>query len=398
MSLSRQMRAFLSAAHTLKFPFAIWSRPGSSETEALISCSGLEKRHVFEEGNNATAQPFFALNSFTPDTPNIADAIPGDIRLQDNQAGFWNGERYTDKPDSASQKAFLDAVSTDGPPSPIQADNEATPPCQTDETTYRSIVKKAVQAMERGEFRKVVSSRVVKRKLADDHDLLSLFEALSLKLPAAFVCLVSLPGQGAWLVGTPETLLSVRNDQLETMALAGTQWADTDGAEKEIDLRAVTWPDKIIEEQALVCQYIRQVFENSGVKDYRELGPQTVRAANLVHLRSEFAVDISGHDASLPAAILNAIQPTSAVCGLPKQPALEFLAQHEGYQRGYYTGYLGPVNVDGTTHLFVNLRTAQIIGANAYLYVGGGLVSSSDPELEWQETVEKTKTVGSVLA
>jgi isochorismate synthase len=83
---------------------------------------------------------------------------------------------------------------------------------------------------------------------------------------------------------------------------------------------------------------------------------------------------------------------------LPKQPALEFLAQHEGYQRGYYTGYLGPVNVDGTTHLFVNLRTAQIIGANAYLYVGGGLVSSSDPELEWQETVEKTKTVGSVLA
>ena len=47
--------------------------------------------------------------------------------------------------------------------------------------------------------------------------------------------------------------------------------------------------------------------------------------------------------------------------------------------------------------LYVNLRTAQIIGDTAYLYVGGGIVGDSRPEVEWEETVQKTRTVGSIL-
>ncbi|MDT8267139.1 chorismate-binding protein, partial [Roseomonas sp. DSM 102946] len=58
---------------------------------------------------------------------------------------------------------------------------------------------------------------------------------------------------------------------------------------------------------------------------------------------------------------------------------------------------LGPRGFDGETNLYVNLRSARVDASNIYLHVGGGIVEASDPELEWQETVEKTKTIARVL-
>ena len=82
---------------------------------------------------------------------------------------------------------------------------------------------------------------------------------------------------------------------------------------------------------------------------------------------------------------------------MPKAPALAFLKANEGYDRSYYTGFLGPVGFDGATDLFVNPRPSKIVGDTAYLYVGGGIVAQSKPDVEWQETVEKSKTVGTIL-
>ena len=102
----------------------------------------------------------------------------------------------------------------------------------------------------------------------------------------------------------------------------------------------------------------------------------------------------------------------------PKDLAKVFIAENEEYSRSYYTGFLGEINCiaeqsrtstgRNTEHkafktlvkesqLYVNLRCMQLIGDSAKVYVGGGIVASSDPEKEWQETVDKARTMMQVL-
>ena len=95
--------------------------------------------------------------------------------------------------------------------------------------------------------------------------------------------------------------------------------------------------------------------------------------------------------------MLDLLHPTSAVCGMPQEPALDFLRKHEEYDRAFYSGYLGPVNIENETNIFVNLRCMQLLSQKAILYAGAGVTIDSDPEKEWQETEMKLQTLLNVL-
>jgi isochorismate synthase len=95
--------------------------------------------------------------------------------------------------------------------------------------------------------------------------------------------------------------------------------------------------------------------------------------------------------------MLKLLHPTSAVCGMPKEPATAFLKSFENYDREFYSGFLGPVNMDNYTSLFVNLRCAQLLDRKAYLYAGAGVTSDSNPEREWRETLIKNQTIQEIL-
>jgi isochorismate synthase len=103
------------------------------------------------------------------------------------------------------------------------------------------------------------------------------------------------------------------------------------------------------------------------------------------------------YDPSLRSDMLHLLHPTSQISFLPKEPALHFILTHEGYDRSYYSGYLGPVNSDAGTHLYVNLRCTQLLSHEAILYAGAGITAESDPDKEWQETQHKMQTIGNVL-
>ncbi len=148
----------------------------------------------------------------------------------------------------------------------------------------------------------------------------------------------------------------------------------------------------------MVGRYIISCFKKIRVREYLEEGPKTVVAGNLMHLRSDFSVDTKTINfPELGTVMLELLHPTSAVCGMPKMEALAFIQQYEGYDREFYSGYLGPVNVGNETHLFVNLRCMKIQNNVATLYAGGGITEDSEPEKEWQETEMKCQTMLSVL-
>ena len=91
--------------------------------------------------------------------------------------------------------------------------------------------------------------------------------------------------------------------------------------------------------------------------------------------------------------MLKELHPTPAVCGLPKAEAYAFIPENEGYERRYYSGFIGWLDPEGATAISVNLRCMEIRSNEAKLYAGGGILASSEVQMEWEETEEKLKSL-----
>ncbi len=245
--------------------------------------------------------------------------------------------------------------------------------------------------LQQGAFRKIVLSRCVDETVEPTSDPQELFWRACACYPRLFVAMVSLPQTGIWLTATPEILLDGGGDRWRTVALAGTMRLENDSLQGEGE--DVRWSPKNIQEQRYVATYMAECLEQFTT-DFHEEGPNTVRAANLVHLRSDF--DFSLSDTSRLGDLLHALHPTPAVCGLPKRAAFDFIIRNEAQSRQYYSGFMGPLAPASETHLYVSLRCMHI--QNGYhLYAGGGLLKDSIEEQEWLETEAKLETMRKIL-
>ena len=258
---------------------------------------------------------------------------------------------------------------------------------------FRSDVVEAVQSIKKGIFEKVVLSRFHDQTLPDDFDPMIAFEAACKAYPNAFVYLISTPNYGCWLGATPETLLEVDNNLFKTVSLASTQKLRTDQIMNE-----VAWTQKEIEEQAMVSRYIIDCFKKIRLREYRENGPKTIQAGRMAHLKTIYEVDMEEVNMpELASTMLELLNPTSAVCGMPLRPALDFIKKHEKYDRELYAGFLGPINMEGYTHLFVNLRCMKIMGQTGRFYAGAGITENSNAEKEYEETQLKMQTLKKII-
>jgi len=270
-----------------------------------------------------------------------------------------------------------------------------------------NLVKKGIEAIHRGELLKVVLSRKEEVPISETKPT-AIFRRLMDHYPLAFVYCFYHPKVGTWLGATPETLLKIEGHKFFTTALAGTQKYDG-----TID---VLWGQKEIEEQQLVTNFIMDSTK-SMVSRLNLEEVQTVKAGSLLHLKTNISgtLDLTTFDFG---TLLKTLHPTPAVCGLPKDNAKQFILKNESYDREYYTGFLGELNfkerksrqtkrhnaendafatVMNVSNLYVNLRCMQLKPTKALIYVGGGITKASHPEAEWEETVNKTQTIKSVL-
>ncbi|CAM3767229.1 chorismate-binding protein [Aquirufa aurantiipilula] len=264
-------------------------------------------------------------------------------------------------------------------------------------------VNESIQEIQSGHFQKVVLSRTDEVEFPADFSPLRAFGQLCQAYPNAFVCALYIPELGStWLCATPETLVEQDAQGIfRTIALAGTQSA-IDPQGEIIPPQNARWSQKEIEEQAYVCRYIIECFKKTRLREYQEIGPKTILAGNLLHLKTEFTVDTKALNFSqLPGILLSLLHPTSAVCGTPKEEAIAWIGQAEKHARELYSGYLGPVNLGDEIHLFVNLRTVKVDQSEgkclATYFAGCGITEDSDPEKEWHETVMKCQTLQRVL-
>jgi isochorismate synthase len=262
------------------------------------------------------------------------------------------------------------------------------------DTDYISTVENALDAIGKGVLQKVVPAVSRKVALEKDFSCLETFEKLCASYPTAFVSLITAPEIGTWMGASPESIIEVDKSKIfTTVAVAGTQ-----KHQKKLSLQDVPWKQKEIEEQALVSRYIINCFKKIRLREFEEMGPKTVVAGNLLHLKTTYTVDMQETNfPQLGSVMLDLLHPTSAVCGMPKTRSQEFLKKQESFQRELFSGYLGPVNMNDETHLFVNLRCMQIQPQHAILYAGAGVTEDSIPEKEWIETQLKCDTLLDVL-
>lgn len=251
---------------------------------------------------------------------------------------------------------------------------------------HTKLIQKALESIYAGEFKKVVLSRFELIKLRKNNPL-KLFSDLLETYKKAFVYCWYHPKVGLWLGATPETLLKVEGNQFETMSLAGTQVYN--------GTLNVDWKKKEREEQQYVTDFIVNRLKHK-VKSLKVSHVETLKAGNVLHLLTRISGTLKLDKYSFKSFIAE-LHPTPATCGIPKNDAKHFILKNENYNREFYTGFLGELNIENNCNLFVNLRCMQLKKKEAIIYVGGGITRGSIPENEWFETVNKTNTIKKVL-
>lgn len=264
-------------------------------------------------------------------------------------------------------------------------------PNSSSKEKHTDIVEKAIQTIKKSKLKKVVISRKEIAQLSN-LDIVKIYQRLLLSYNNAFVYVWYHPKVGLWFGATPETLLQVENKFFKTMSLAGTQLY------KENSLPV--WKSKELEEQQLVTDFIENQLKNIATS-LKIDKTETVKAGNLLHLKTQVTGQLQAN-ASLKN-LIRALHPTPAVCGLPRDLAKDFILENEDYDRSFYTGFLGELNINSSklnkqkTELFVNLRCMSVDDYKAIIFVGGGVTKDSIAKKEWQETVSKTQTIKKVL-
>lgn len=254
---------------------------------------------------------------------------------------------------------------------------------------YISQVESAMQAINLGTLQKIVVSRISSSVMPADFNSSLYFQALQKAYPEAFVFMVYMPETGLWIGASPEPLIRVKNNTVHTVSLAGTRTVDKSRQQKK-------WGEKELFEQKLVTQYIENIIHDFNIPDYEKHGPVSHVAGSVEHLKTAFSFPLDRVNDKIHQ-FLGQLHPTPSVCGLPKNKARQQIRETEKHDRAYYTGFMGPMNVQDEWALFVNLRSMKVHNNKLYYYLGAGITHDSVPENEWEETINKKKTLQRIV-
>ena len=219
-------------------------------------------------------------------------------------------------------------------------------------------------------------------------DLLTAFIKAHKKYQKAYLSLAYIPKEGYWFGASPEVFLEKRGGSFMIDALAGTL-PNTDNVKPK-------WRAKEIDEQKYVVEYVKKVLKDLNITDFKYEHTESINAGPVWHLRTRFKIS------NVPdiEKLMTVLHPTPAVCGTPRKEAYDFINKNEVHQRGWYSGYWGPVNFNKTKDLrfYVNLRCLHADSDSLTLFAGGGITSASKLDEEWAETDFKMTTLLDVLA
>ncbi|WP_392343358.1 isochorismate synthase MenF [uncultured Shewanella sp.] len=304
---------------------------------------------------------------------------------------FENGE-----PEDEIQSA-LNAIAMVQKPRPLSPPNKLTLMGRSDLPNFsrwKELVEQVTQANFINSTPKVVLSRHSQIDVDDNIDPWTVLACWQGRNPNSFQFGFQFSPERAFISCSPERLYLRRQQELFTEALAGTTVRGLNPEEDNVLAQALLDDIKNSHENQLVRKHIVDVLTPLSQYVGADEQPKIFKLNHIQHLhraiRAQLKPGVSDFE------LLRALHPTPAVGGLPREAALNFIRQREGYARGWYAGACGYLN-HHESEFSVAIRSALIEPRRINLFAGAGIVAGSDPEAEWQELENKLATVLSIL-
>ncbi|WCR10004.1 anthranilate synthase component I [Paracoccus stylophorae] len=255
---------------------------------------------------------------------------------------------------------------------------------------YLAAVEKARDYIRAGDIFQVVPSQ----RWRMDFPLppFALYRSLRRTNPSPFMFFLNMGG--FQIVGaSPEILVRLRDGEVTIRPIAGTRRRGTDEAE-----------DRALEADLLADQ--KELAEHLMLLDLgrndvgRVAKPGTVRPteqftierySHVMHIVSNVVGDLRDGEDALSALLAGL--PAGTVSGAPKVRAMQIIDELEPEKRGVYAGAVGYFAANGEMDMCIALRTGVVKDGALYIQAGGGVVYDSDPEAEFEETVNKSRAL-----
>ena len=255
---------------------------------------------------------------------------------------------------------------------------------------YHTAVKKAVDYTFDGEIFQVVPSQ----RFSVDFDLpaFDLYRSLRRLNPSPFMFYVAF--EGFQLVGaSPEILVRVRDQEITIRPIAGTRKRGATVAEDS------ALADDLLADQKERAEHLMLLdLGRNDVGRVSEYGSVNVtdafiieRYSHVMHIVSNVIGELR-KDYDIVDALFAGF-PAGTVSGAPKVRAMEVIDELENSRRGFYGGGVGYFSGNGTLDTCIALRTGLVKDGKLYVQAGGGVVADSEPEFEYQETINKSKAL-----
>jgi menaquinone-specific isochorismate synthase len=255
-----------------------------------------------------------------------------------------------------------------------------------DSQGWRENVERALSALSEGRLGKVVLARRAELGFCRDLDPTLLMESLKAATPGCFHFYAEPENGTAFLGASPERLFRREGRSVESEAVAGTRPRGVSSAEDEGLRDDLLHSTKDLSELTYVSKGIREALEPLCEELEIEDCVSEMKLARGRHLRSKVSGTL--RDGVTDAALLDAMHPTPAVGGYPRNEALEQIHALEPFDRGWYAGPVGWIGQEAS-EFAVGIRSGLVRGRTLALFSGAGIVAGSVPDEEWAEIEQK---------
>ncbi len=266
-------------------------------------------------------------------------------------------------------------------------------PERTSNTTraeYHRMVERAKEYIRAGDVFQVVPSQ--RFEVPFRLPPFALYRALRRTNPSPFMFYLDFPNFS--IVGSsPEILVRLRDHTVTVRPIAGTRRRGADQAEDEALAAEMLADPKERAEHLMLLDLGRndvgRVAKIGTVKVTEQM--ELENYSHVMHIVSNVEGEIDPKYDALDALIGGF--PAGTVSGAPKVRAMEIIEELEKDRRGVYAGAIGYFAANGSMDTCIALRTAVVSDGTMYVQAGGGVVADSDPEAEYQETVNKAQAL-----
>ena len=305
-----------------------------------------------------------------------------------------NGKIGDSVRDAEEKLAMLADVVTGSVTSGAEVRSEKGPAGIIDQTRkdeYMRMVTKAKEYIAAGDIFQANLSLRISADIGDTRPV-NIYRILREVNPSPFAAFIDF-GDYAVVSSSPERLVRVAKDTVDTRPIAGTRPRGRDIAEDEVMSAELLLNEKERAEHIMLIDLERN--DLGKVSDYGSVVVDelmiTEQYSHVIHIVSNVKGRLAaGKDCF---DVIRAAFPGGTITGVPKVRCMEIIEELEGRRRGPYTGSLGYIGYNGNLDLHIIIRTFLVKKGKAYVQAGAGIVADSDPEREYYESLKKAEAL-----